>query len=54
MKIVVTTESIRDGVGDEQLVAVKEQELAQINQAIARLPTTPEVVFMVVIIFLTN
>ena len=29
---------IRDGVGDGQLLAVKEQELADIKRSLARLP----------------
>jgi len=38
----------RDGVGDGQLLAVKEQELRDIKTALSRLPKSPELVFVVV------
>lgn len=38
----------RDGVGDGQLLAVKENELRDIKRAISRLDTPPELIFTVV------
>jgi len=38
----------RDGVGDGQLLAVKENELPQIKSALKRLPQEPQLVFVVV------
>ena len=38
----------RDGVGDGQLLAVKEMELASIKRALAKLPQKPQLIFVVV------